>query len=71
MFQYFFGEDQSRYVLEVNSSNLEKVKKILINNNIFYEDIGFTQRNYFEIKDEMKLDIKELYKINNQWYKNY
>ena len=71
LFQYFFGEDQSRYVLEVNSSNLEKVKKILINNNIFYEDIGFTQRNYFEIKDEMKLDIKELYKINNQWYKNY
>ena len=68
---YFFGEDQSRYVLEIDNSCLDKVEKILKNNNVFYENIGITQKNYFEIEEEMKIHIKELYKINNQWYNNY
>ena len=68
---YFFGEDQSRYILEVDENNLEKVDKLLKKNNIFYENIGFTQKDFFEIKDEMKISIKELSKINNQWYNNF
>jgi len=71
LFKYFFGEDQSRYILEVDSDNLKKVEKILKNNNVFYENIGITQNNYLEIMNEMKLDIKQLYKVNNQWYDNY
>ena len=71
LFKYFFGEDQSRYILEVGSDNLRKVEKILKNNNVFYENIGITQNNYLEIMNEMKLDIKQLYKVNNQWYNNY
>ena len=71
LFEYFFGEDQSRYLLEIDEQNLEKVEKILKNNNIYYENIGFTQKDFFEIKDELKLNINELYKINNQWYDNY
>ena len=70
-FKYFFGEDQSRYILEVDNNNMIKVEEILGKNNIFYENIGITQKDYFEIVDEMKIDIKELYKINNQWYNNY
>ena len=68
---YFFGEDQSRYILEVDENNLEKVDKLLKKNNIFYENIGFTQKDFFEINDEMKISIKELSKINNQWYNNF
>jgi phosphoribosylformylglycinamidine synthase len=71
LFKYFFGEDQSRYIIEIDRENLEKVEKILKNNNIFYENIGTTQKNYFEIIGEMRLGIKDLYKINNQWYNNY
>ena len=52
-------------------NNLEKVEELLKKNNIYYENIGLTQRNSFEIIDEMKIDIKELYKINNQWYNSY
>ena len=69
--KYFFGEDQGRYILEIDKENFEKVEKILKNNNIFYENIGSTQKDYFEIDKEMRIDIKELYKINNQWYNNY
>ena len=71
LFEYFFGEDQGRYVLEISDDNYEKVEKILKNNNIFYEIIGTTQKDCFEIENEMKLDIKELSKINKQWYDNY
>ena len=71
LFNYFFGEDQSRYILEIEKGNLEKVEKILKNNNIFYENIGSTQKDYFEIQGELKININALYKINNQWYNNY
>ena len=69
--KYFFGEDQSRYIVEVEKNNLQKTQKILKKNNIFYEIIGITQKKYFEIQGEFKSDINELYKINNQWYNNF
>ena len=71
LFNYFFGEDQSRYILEIEKGNLEKVEKILKNNNIFYENIGSTQKEYFEIQGELKININALHKINNQWDNNY
>ena len=69
--QYFFGEDQGRYVLEIDKKNLISVEKTLKNNYIFYENIGITQKDYFEIEGEMRLSINDLYEINNQWYNNY
>ena len=71
MFGYFFGEDQGRYILEIDKNNLEKAEKILTNDNIYYENIGFTQKDNFEIDGEFKINIKELHKINNQWYNNF
>ena len=69
--EYFFGEDQGRYVLEIDEKNLAKVEKFLKNSNIFYEIIGKTQENYFEIEGEMKINTNFLFKANNQWYNNY
>ena len=71
LIEYFFGEDQGRYLLEIDKKNLDKVKKILKNSNIYYENIGSTQKNHFEIVDEIKCNIKDLYEINNKWYNNY
>jgi phosphoribosylformylglycinamidine synthase subunit PurL len=68
LFEYFFGEDQSRYILEIDNNDLEKVKKILEDRNVFYETIGSTQKEFFEINGEMKIDIKVLSKINSKWY---
>ena len=69
--EYFFGEDQSRYILEIDKKNFYLVKNILEKKNIFSENIGFVQKDYFEIEGEMKISIKDLFKINNQWYNNY
>ena len=71
LIEYFFGEDQGRYIVEVEQKKLATVEKILKDSNIHYENIGFTQKNFFEIEDEMKIDIAELYKINNKWYNNF
>ena len=71
LIKFFFGEDQSRYILEVDNNNIEKVEKILKNNSVYSEKIGITQKNFFEIDGEMKLSIKDLLKINNQWYNKY
>ena len=71
IFEYFFGEDQGRYILEIDKNHLKKVEKILKSSNIFHEIIGQTQKNFFEIDGEMKISTNDLFKINNQWYNNY
>ena len=45
LFEYFFGEDQSRYIIEIKKSNFKKVAKILNDDKIYYENIGKTQKN--------------------------
>ena len=71
LFEYFFGEDQGRYILEVDPNKLSKAEKILKDNNIYYENIGYTQKDYLEIEGELKTNVKDLYKINNKWYNEY
>jgi len=71
LFEYFFGEDQARYIVEIDNIKLPEVEKILKKNNIYYENIGFTQKEYFEIEGEFKISNKDLFKINNEWYNNY
>ncbi len=71
LLRYFFGEDQARYVIEIEAINLSKVEKILKDNEVYYENIGHTQKEYFEIEGELKFSNKDLFKINNEWYNNY
>ena len=71
LYEYFFGEDQARYIIEIDPENLTKIEIILKNNNIHHENIGFTQKDYFEIEGELKISNKDLFKINNEWYNNY
>jgi len=69
--EYYFGEDQGRYLLEIEAKNLLNIKKILNENNIFNESVATVQKHYFEMIDEFKIDKNELYKTNNKWYNNY
>ena len=71
IFEYFFGEVQGRYILEIDQKNIGKIESFLKSNNIYYEKIGMTQKKYFEIEDKIKMDTNDLFKINDQWYNNY
>ena len=71
LIEYFFGEDQGRYVIEIKSSNLDQIIKILEDDKIYFENIGKTQKEFFEVEGELKLNINDLFKINNTWYNKY
>ncbi len=71
IFEFFFGEDQSRYLIEVDKTNYTKIEKILKDNNIYFDNIGVTQNDFFELEKDLKVSVKELYEINNKWYNDY
>ena len=69
--EYYFSEDQGRYLVEVKAGNLNKICKILNKDNIFNEKVGTVQKDFFEVPGEFKIDINDLYKTNNTWYNNF
>ena len=69
--EHYFGEDQGRYLLEIESKNLQEATKILSENNIYNEKVATVQKDKFEILGELKINVDDLYKINNSWYNNY
>ena len=71
LFEYYFGEDQSRYLVEIDQNNFSKIEKILKDNNIYFDTIGVTQKEYFELDKDLKISVKELYDLNNRWYNKY
>ena len=69
--EYYFGEDQGRYLIEIEKKNTDVIQKILKENNIFNEIVANVQKDYFEVVGELKIKINDLYNINNKWYYNY
>jgi len=69
--KYLFGEDQSRYLIEVNKKNKQEVCKILQKNSIYYEVLGKTQPKILELAKEFILNVTDLAELNSLWYKNY
>jgi len=70
-FEYFFGEDQGRYLIEISKNNLKKVESFLKKNNTFVEIAAEIQSDIFEIEKTFSLKIKDLHKHNNRWYTKY
>ena len=71
IFEYYFGEDQSRYIIEIDNSNYSKVETILKENGTYFENIGTTQNDFFEVGKDLKIKVKDMYEINNKWYKEF
>jgi phosphoribosylformylglycinamidine synthase len=68
--KYLFGEDQSRYVVEVGDQNKKSFENYLEDIDIFFNNIGKTSEKIC-IDDDLKFDLKELSKINKQWFYKY
>ena len=69
--EYLFGEDQSRYIIEVREENIENVSKILKDSSIYFEEIGKTQKNFMEIKNEFKISLNKLENLSKYWFNSY
>jgi phosphoribosylformylglycinamidine synthase len=69
--EYFFGEDQSRYLIEIEEPNFETVTKILNKNSVFFEQIGITQKENLTLGKEFEISVNEMKKYNYRWFKRY
>ena len=70
-FEYFFGEDQGRYIIEIPKENVEKVNKILEKNSVHYDKLGIIDEKMLSFNNDIKLPIEELKEANKNWLKKY
>jgi len=69
--EYLFGEDQSRYLIEIKEKNKKEVSEILEKNSIYYEMIGKTQKDTLDLDKDFKVNLTDLSELNSFWFKNY
>jgi len=69
--EYFFAEDQGRYLIEINPKDLKEVSKILDKNSVHYDEIGKIIDKEMIIDQKTKLTIDELKSYNTNWLKSY
>ena len=69
--EYFFAEDQGRYLIEINPKDFKEVSKILDKNSVHCDEIGKIIDKEMIIDQKTKLTIDELKSYNTNWLKNY
>ncbi len=70
-FNYFFAEDQGRYIIEIENNNFAMVKKVLEENSVHFDELGVVDGNKLTFKDELNISIQDLNKKYKSWLKNY
>ncbi len=69
--EYLFGEDQSRYLVEISKDSFEELLLEAEKDKVFFEKIGFTQADQFEIKNIGKIKVEELIQAHESWFKKF
>ena len=70
-FEYLFGEDQGRYIIEIEKNNLKNVTEILEKNSVHYDELGTVNENELIINNKSKVTIDELIKSHTNWLTKY
>ncbi|MDB3968857.1 phosphoribosylformylglycinamidine synthase subunit PurL [Candidatus Pelagibacter ubique] len=70
-FEYLFGEDQGRYIIEISKDDLESVTKILQENTVYFDELGLVNEDGLIIDDKTKVSIDDLIKSHTNWLTNY
>ncbi|MDB9831886.1 phosphoribosylformylglycinamidine synthase subunit PurL [Candidatus Pelagibacter sp.] len=70
-FEYLFGEDQGRYIVEISKSDLENATKILQENSVHFDELGSVNDDILIIDDKTKVSIDDLVKSHTNWLTNY
>ncbi len=69
--EYYFSEDQGRYLIEVSKKNQKKVTDILNKNAVHYDELGIINEDQLFINEKSKVSIDELRTSNTNWLINY
>ena len=70
-FEYFFGEDQGRYIIEISKENSEKIETILKENSVHCDQLGIVTNKEIIIDNEPIVSVDELIQSNTKWLKEY
>jgi len=70
-FEYLFGEDQGRYIIEIDKNNFQDVIKILSENSVHFDELGTVINDDLVIDDKSKVSIDDLIKSHTTWLTNY
>ncbi|MDB4140472.1 phosphoribosylformylglycinamidine synthase subunit PurL [Candidatus Pelagibacter sp.] len=70
-FEYLFGEDQGRYIIEVSKEDKESATKILQENSVHFDELGSVNDGSLIIDDKTKVSIDDLIKSHTNWLTNY
>ena len=65
--EYFFSEDQGRYIIEITKKDLKKVTEILNKNAVYFDELGTINGNNLYINDKTKVTIDELKTSYTNW----
>ncbi len=69
--EYFFSEDQGRYLVEIKPENFKEVVKILDKNSVHYDEIGKIIDKEMIVDDKTKVTIDELRSYNTNWLSEF
>ena len=70
-FEFYFSEDQGRYIVEITKKNEAKITKILKDNSVHFDKLGVITKKDVIIKDEPILTVDDLIECNKKWLKEY
>jgi len=70
-FEYLFGEDQGRYILEIAKDDLQSVTKILQENSVYFDELATVNENELIIDNKTKVSIDDLIESHTTWLTNY
>ena len=65
--EYFFAEDQGRYLIEITKKDYKKVTDILNKNAVHFDELGIINENQLYIDEKTKVTIDELKTSNKDW----
>ena len=70
-FEYLFGEDQGRYIIEITKDDLGSVTKILQDNSVHFDELATVNENELIIDNKTKVSIDDLIESHTTWLTNF
>ena len=70
-FEYLFGEDQGRYIIEITKDDLENVTRILQDNSVHFDELATVNENELIIDNKTKVSIDDLIESHTTWLTNF
>jgi len=69
--EYFFAEDQGRYLAEISKKDLKKVSDLLTKNAVHFDELGIINKDQLFINEKTKVSIDELKTSHTNWLSNF